>query len=91
MARRAMSRGALGVALVWAFVIEGVLPDLFREPELVRWLPGSAAQAVLHGASATATTLSAGAAVAVLVGYAGALAVGGAAVTAGREVGAATG
>ncbi len=82
---------ALGVALIWAFVIEGVLPALTREPELVRWLPGSAAQAVLHNASATATTLSAGAALAVLVAYAGALAAGGAAVTTRREIGAATG
>ena len=51
----------------------------------------AAANAVLHGASATATTLPAGAALAVLTGYAIVLATGGAIVTARREIGTATG
>jgi ABC-2 type transport system permease protein len=82
---------ALGLALMWAFVVEGILPVLIRAPGMVRWLPEAAANAVLHGASATATTLPAGAALAVLTGYAVVLATGGAMVTARREIGAATG
>jgi hypothetical protein len=82
---------ALGIALMWAFVIEGVLPMVTREPGLSRWLPGNAANAVLHGASNTATTLSAAAAAVVLIGYAIALAAGGASVTVRRDIGAATG
>jgi hypothetical protein len=46
---------------------------------------------VLHGASATATTLPAGAALAVLAGYAVVLAAGGALVTTRREIGTTTG
>jgi hypothetical protein len=42
---------------------------------------------VLHGAAASATTLPAGAALAVLAGYAVMLATGGAIVTARREIG----
>jgi len=82
---------ALGLALTWAFVIEGVLPAVTGEAGLVRWLPGSAAHAVLGGASSTATSLSAGVALAVLIAYAAVLAAGGAAVTTAREVGTSTG
>jgi hypothetical protein len=42
---------------------------------------------VLHGASATATTLPAGVALTVLAGYAALLATGGAIVTTRREIG----
>jgi hypothetical protein len=82
---------ALGLALMWAFVVEGILPVLIRAPGMVRWLPEATANAVLHGASSTVTTLSAGAALAVLTGYAAALATGGAMVTTRREIGATTG
>jgi len=82
---------ALGLALMWAFVIEGILPVLIRAPGVVRWLPEASANAVLHGASATATTLPAGAALAVLAGYGAVLATGGALVTTRREIGTATG
>jgi ABC-2 type transport system permease protein len=82
---------ALGIALIWTFVIEGILPALVREPGLARWLPGDAANAFLHGASASATTLAAGGAAALLTGYAVALGIGGAIVTARREIGTATG
>jgi ABC-2 type transport system permease protein len=78
---------ALGLALIWAFVIEGILPVLTRAPGAVRWLPEATANAVLHGASSTATTLPAGAALAVLAGYAAALAAGGAILTTRREIG----
>jgi ABC-2 type transport system permease protein len=82
---------ALGLALMWAFVIEGILPVLIRAPGAIRWLPEATANAVLHGASATTTTLPAGAALAVLAGYAVVLATGGALVTTRREIGATTG
>jgi hypothetical protein len=82
---------ALGLALMWAFVVEGILPVLTHEPGMVRWLPEASANAVLHGASSTVTTLSAGAALAVLTGYAAALAAGGATVTTRREIGATAG
>ena len=72
---------ALGLALMWAFVIEGILPVLIRPPGIVRWLPEAAANAVLHGTSATATTLPAGAALPVLAGYTVVLATGGALAT----------
>jgi ABC-2 type transport system permease protein len=82
---------AVGLALMWAFVVEGIIPALVRAPGLVRWLPEAAANAVLHGASAAATTLSAGVALAVLAGYAAALAGAGAALTVRREIGTTTG
>jgi ABC-2 type transport system permease protein len=82
---------ALGLALMWAFVIEGIIPALMREPGIIRWLPEAAANAVLHGASSGTTTLSASAALAVLAGYAAVLAGAGAALTARREIGTSTG
>jgi hypothetical protein len=82
---------ALGLALMWAFVVEGILPVLIHAPGMVRWLPEATANAVLHGSSATATTLPAAAALAVLTGYAVVLATGGALVTTRREIGTTTG
>jgi len=82
---------ALGLALMWAFVIEGILPALIRAPGMARWLPEAAANAVLHGASATTAALSAGAAVAVLAGYTVVLAAVGAIATTRREIGTTTG
>ena len=82
---------ALGLALMWVFVIEGIIPMLTHQPGIIRWLPEAAANAVLHGASAAATALSAGAALAVLAGYAAVLAGAGAALTVRREIGTTTG
>ena len=82
---------ALGLALMWVFVIEGIIPALTHEPGIIRWLPEAAANAVLHGASPAATALSAGAALAVLAGYAAVLAGAGAALTVRREIGTTTG
>ena len=82
---------AVGAALMWALVIEGVLPSLTREPGLARWLPGNAANAVLQGAPSTTATLAAGAAAALLTGYAITLAAAAAFATAKREIGTATG
>ncbi len=82
---------AVGTALMWALVIEGVLPSLTRQPGLTRWLPGNAANAVLHGAPSTTATLAASAAAALLTGYAITLAAAGAFTTTKREIGTATG
>src|SRR4029077_13127678 len=30
---------ALGLALMWAFVIEGIIPMLTHQPGIIRWLP----------------------------------------------------
>src|SRR5207247_386767 len=68
---------AVGLALMWAFVIEGILPALIHEPGISRWLPEAAANAVLHGASPVA--LPVGVALTVLAGYAAVLAGAGAA------------
>lgn len=38
---------AVGLAFGWAFVVEGVLPVLLREPHLDRWLPTNAARSAL--------------------------------------------
>jgi leader peptidase (prepilin peptidase)/N-methyltransferase len=68
-----------------------ILPNVITLPGIVRWLPEAAANAVLHGASPAATTLSAGAALAALAGYAAVLAGAGAALTVRREIGTTTG
>ena len=81
---------ALGLALMWAFAVEGILPVLIRTPSMARWLPEAAANAVLHGATATTTNLPVGAALLVLTGYAAVLAIGGAIVTTRREIGTTT-
>jgi len=80
---------AVGLALMWAFVIEGILPALIRALGIVRWLPEAAANAVLHGASPA--VLPVGVALTVLAGYAAVLATGGALVTTQREIATTTG
>jgi hypothetical protein len=75
---------AVGLALMWAFVVEGILPALTHQPGISRWLPEAAANAVLHGTPPAA--LPAGVALAVLAGYAAVLAGAGAALTARREI-----
>jgi len=82
---------AVGAALMWALVIEGVLPSVARMPGLTRWLPGNAANAVLHDASASAATLAAGAAAAMLMAYAAAIAAAATTATITRDIGTATG
>ena len=80
---------ALGLALMWVFVIEGIIPALTHQPGIIRWLPEAAANAVLHGASPAALPM--GVALTVLAGYAAVLATGGALVTARWEIGTSTG
>jgi ABC-2 type transport system permease protein len=80
---------AVGLALMWAFVVEGIVPALIHQPGISRWLPEAAANAVLHGASPAA--LPVGVALAVLAGYAAVVAGAGAALTARREIATAPG
>jgi ABC-2 type transport system permease protein len=63
---------ALGVALVWAFVVEGLVPLLLRRPGAGNWLPGGLARESLttHAASGRLAGLPAGL---LLLGYAAAL------------------
>lgn len=60
---------AVGIVLMWAFVVEGVVPVVARKPEMVNWLPSGAVSQVLAeqpmpGQLATST------AAALLLGYA---------------------
>jgi ABC-2 type transport system permease protein len=80
---------AVGLALMWAFVVEGILPALTHQPSISRWLPEAAANAVLHGTPPAA--LPAGVGLTALAGYAAVLAGAGAVLTARREIGTATG
>jgi hypothetical protein len=80
---------AVGLALMWAFVVEGIVPALIHQPGISRWLPEAAANAVLHGTSPGA--LPVGVALAALAGYAAVLAGSGAALTTRREIPTGTG
>jgi ABC-2 type transport system permease protein len=82
---------AVGLALIWAFVVEGIIPALTHQPGISRWLPEAAANAVLHGASPAVAALPVGVALTVLAGYAAVLAAAGAVLTTRREIGTATG
>jgi ABC-2 type transport system permease protein len=63
---------AVGATLVWAFVIEGILPVVTNQPQLTNWLPSGA----LHQITSShphAGQLAPAAAAAVLLAYAAAL------------------
>src|SRR5207245_11545479 len=45
---------ALGLSLMWAFAIEGIIPMLTIQPVIIRCLPEAAANAVADGAPPTA-------------------------------------
>jgi ABC-2 type transport system permease protein len=60
--------GAVGVTLVWAFLVEGTLPLVTRSPGLVHWLPGGTVDQVLATQTAPGQ-LSAVAAGGLLLGY----------------------
>jgi hypothetical protein len=62
---------AVGVTLMWALVVEGIVPVVFRTPEMATWLPRGAIQNLLS--AQTTTQLSLVTAGALIVGYAAAL------------------
>jgi hypothetical protein len=62
---------AVGTALGWVFVVEGIIPVVTRTPSLAHWLPAGAFQAVLHaGSSGARNGFTPGASAALLVGWA---------------------
>jgi ABC-2 type transport system permease protein len=63
---------AVGATLIWAFVVEGILPSVTRNPDLVNWLPRGAVREVLS-TQPTPGQLAPLAAAALLLGYAVAL------------------
>jgi hypothetical protein len=69
---------AVGVVFGWAFVVEGVLPVMLREPDLDRWLPTNAVRSALAlGWSTEDGRLHPIAGLSIVVGLAAALLVGG--------------
>ena len=64
---------AIGSALVWMLVIEGVIPIVLRKAWLFKWMPGGAAYAVLGIADAPPDMLPAWAGALVLLGVSGLL------------------
>ena len=60
---------AVGATLVWALVIEGVLPVVLRRPQLSAWLPSGAIDEVTATRTASGT-LGAGAAALLVLAYA---------------------
>jgi len=38
---------AVGITLIWVFVLEGILPVVIRRPETVNWLPGGTVNQIL--------------------------------------------
>jgi ABC-2 type transport system permease protein len=65
---------AVGGVLGWAFVVEGILPVVLREPQLDRWLPTTATRSALSlGWPTDETMLHPVAGVSIVVGSAAAL------------------
>lgn len=60
---------AVGVTLVWALIIEGVLPVVLRRPQLSAWLPSGAIDELTATRNASGT-LGAGAAALLVLAYA---------------------
>ncbi len=78
---------AVAAAMMWWFVIEGALPVVTRQPDLADSLPVSVASALVHaGTPAGAGSTPTWTAAVILAGYAGVIAVVGAAVTTRRDV-----
>ena len=75
---------AVGAVLVWAFVVEGVVPVVTRRPEIGDWLPSGAVVQMLAERTPTGQLVPAAAA-ALLLGYTVALVAAGVAVDRVRE------
>lgn len=76
---------AVGAVLVWAFVVEGIVPVVTRRPELVDWLPSGAVLQVLAERTPPGQ-LAPAAAAALLLGYTVVLVAAGAVVDRVREL-----
>jgi hypothetical protein len=63
---------AVGATLIWAFVVEGIIPVVTNNPDLVNWLPTGAVREVLS-TQPPPGQLAPLAAAALLLGYAVAL------------------
>jgi ABC-2 type transport system permease protein len=63
---------ALGATLVWAFIIEGIIPIVIAQPHLTSWLPSGAIREITSSDTAAGQLMPVAAA-AVLVAYAAAL------------------
>ena len=68
---------AVGAVLVWAFVVEGIVPVVTRRPEIGDWLPSGAVAPGARGAHRAGPARPAAAA-ALLLGYTVALVAAGA-------------
>ena len=76
---------AVGAVLVWAFVVEGIVPVVTRRPEIGDWLPSGAVVQVLAERTAPGQLVPAAAA-ALLLAYSVAMVAAGAAVDRVREL-----
>ena len=76
---------AVGATLIWAFVVEGIIPALTNNPDLVNWLPRGALREVLS-TQPTPGQLAPPAAAALLLGYTVALVAASAALDRRREL-----
>jgi hypothetical protein len=76
---------AVGATLIWAFVVEGIIPMVTRNPDLVTWLPRGTVQEMLS-TQPTPGQLAPLAAAALLLGYAAALVAASAALDRRREL-----
>jgi ABC-2 type transport system permease protein len=63
---------ALTTVLIWKFVLEGIVPVVFRNPGIGDWLPSGAANAAIGAGRADMSALTG---LVVIVGYAAVLAV----------------
>ncbi len=76
---------AVGVTLVWAFIIEGILPVVTNQPHLTNWLPSGAIREVTSSHTQASQLLPVAAA-AVLLAYTAALVSATAALDRSREI-----
>ncbi|HEX2272505.1 MAG TPA: hypothetical protein VHG90_01360 [Acidimicrobiales bacterium] len=66
--------GAVAGALIWVFTVENAVPIVLRDPGLKRWLPGGAADRLLHLADPSPGMTNPWIALGVLAGLAAVLA-----------------
>ncbi len=77
---------ALGVALVWALIVEGFIPIVINKPGMAHWLPTGAADSVLQAGDHVSGALSAWGGAGLLAAYAAVLAAAGWTVLVARDI-----